>query len=116
MPWVNEEMCVGCGVCVEECPVSAMSMVNDTARIDDEECIRCGRCHDVCPEEAVRHDSEKIPEEIEANLAWTRRLLEHFDSAEDRRALVERMKRYFSKQKKVAEQTVQQLELLDEIL
>ncbi len=23
MPWVNEEMCVGCGVCVEECPEGA---------------------------------------------------------------------------------------------
>jgi len=109
MPWVNDEMCVGCGVCVEECPVSAISMIDETACINDEECIRCGRCHDVCAEEAVRHDSERIPKEIEANLAWTRRLLEHFDTAEEKRALIERMQRYFMKEKKVAEQTIDRL-------
>jgi len=41
MPWVKEEMCVGCGVCVQECPVEAISMPAQTAVIDDEECIRC---------------------------------------------------------------------------
>jgi len=81
MPWVNEGMCVGCGVCVEECPVEAITIPEETAVIDEEKCIRCGRCHDVCPEEAVRHDSERIPQEIEANLDWTSRLLEHFAGA-----------------------------------
>jgi len=72
MPWVNEEMCVGCGVCVEECPVGAISMSKESATINDEECIRCGRCHDVCPEGAVRHDSERIPQEIQAKTALRR--------------------------------------------
>jgi ferredoxin len=109
MPWVNEEMCVGCGVCVDECPVEAIALTDGLAAIEEEECIRCGRCHDVCPEDAVRHDSERIPQEVEANLAWTRRLLGHFDTAEERRELVERMKRYFNKEKKVAEQTIERL-------
>jgi len=110
MPWVNEEMCIGCGVCVEECPVEAMSMVEETARIDEESCIRCGQCHDLCPEDAVRHDSERIPQEIETNLDWTMRLLEHFEGGEEKRKLIERMKRYFAKEKKVAEQTIERLE------
>lgn len=110
MSWINQDMCTGCGICVDECPVGAVSIANDTARINDEECVRCGKCHDVCPEEAVRHDSEKIPEEVEANLAWTRRLLRHFETGEEKRGLVERMKRYFSKEKKVAEQTIRRLE------
>ncbi len=116
MPWVKEELCVGCGVCIDECPVEAIAMVDETARINDQECIRCGRCHDVCPEEAVRHDSEKIPEEIDANLEWTRRLLQHFDTSEEKRGLVERMKRYFAKEKKVAQQTIERLESLSEEL
>jgi len=99
MPWVNAELCDGCGVCVEECPIEAIALVEARAQINDEACIRCGRCHDVCPNEAVRHDGEKIPEEIEANLAWTRRLLSHFTTPEEKGALVERMKRYFAKQR-----------------
>jgi ferredoxin len=114
MPWVKEEICVGCRVCVEECPVGAISMVENTARIDEQECIRCGRCHEVCPENAVRHDSERIPEEIEANLDWTRRLLRQFDTPEEKKALIGRMKRYFQKEKKVAEQTIERLESMGE--
>ncbi len=112
MPWVKQEMCTGCGICVDECPVDAMSVSEGKASIDEENCIRCGRCHDVCPQEAVRHDSERIPQEIEANLQWTRRLLRHFDSAEEKRGLIERMKRYFMKERKVAEQSIARLEQL----
>lgn len=114
MPWVNEEMCVVCSVCVDECPVGAITMGEQSARIDEQECIRCGRCHDVCPEEAVRHDGERIPQEVEANLDWTRRLLGHFETAEDKRGLVGRMERFFGKEKKVAEQTMQRLATMRE--
>ena len=83
MPWVNEEMCVGCGLCVAECPVDAISLQeNDTALINDDGCIRCGHCHDVCPQEAVRHDSEKIPIEVEAAPARGK----HEQPAQPRRA------------------------------
>ena len=114
MPWVNEEMCVGCGVCVDVCPVGAITVEQDVAHINDAECIRCGRCHDACPEEAVRHDSEHIPQEIDANLEWTKQLLKHCDSAEEKRELIERLKRHFTKEKKVADKTIERLALLNE--
>jgi ferredoxin len=110
MAWVKEEMCTGCGVCMDECPVGAISVGDGKARIDEGNCIRCGRCHDVCPEDAVRHDSERIPDEIRANLQWTRELLRHYDTDDGKRRLIERMKRYFAKQKKVAEQTIERLD------
>ena len=40
----------------------------------------------------------------------TGRLLKHFDTPEEQQGLIERMKRYFVKEKKVAEQTIQRLE------
>ena len=116
MPWIKKEDCIACGVCLNECPVGAISMEDHTTRIDEKACIRCGRCHDVCPEEAVRHDSERIPEEVEANVEWTKELLRHFDSLEEKRGLVERMKRYFNKERKVAEQSIDRLEQLVEEL
>lgn len=110
MPWVKTEDCVGCKICVEACPVDAISMTRGAAVIDEKSCIRCGKCHDVCPQQAVRHDSERIPQEIEENLDWTRELLRHFETTEDQQGLVERMKRYFNKERKVADQTIERLE------
>jgi len=112
MPWINTEMCTGCGVCVDECPVEAISLTDQKAGINDTECIRCGTCHDVCPEEAVRHDGERVPEQVEANLAWTRKLLGHYETPEAKRNLIKRLTKYFGPQKQVAEQTIERLGVL----
>jgi len=107
MPWINNDMCVGCGVCIEECPVNAITQQDDgITEIHDAKCIRCGRCHDVCPQEAVRHDSEKIPQEVVANLQWVRQLLDNFETSSQRVAFMGRMERYFNKEKKVIEKTL----------
>jgi ferredoxin len=49
---VNPEKCNGCGICVERCFVSEMTLVNGIATTS-EDCKGCGRCVEVCPEEAV---------------------------------------------------------------
>ena len=112
MPWVNQSLCTGCGACVDECPVQAISLVNGVALIDDENCIRCGRCHDVCPEGGVRHDSERIPQEVEANMQWVEGLLSHFDTEQERAALLERLSKYFNMRMKVLEESVERLRSL----
>ena len=76
MPWIDEESCNGCGICVDECPVDAISMEGEKAKIIMENCIRCGVCHDACPQESVRHDSEKIPGEVRANVEMTQRFMD----------------------------------------
>ncbi len=107
MPWVKQELCVGCGVCIDECPVGAIRLDgSDVAAIDEAQCIRCGRCHDVCPQDAVRHDGERIPQEVAANLEWVRGLLDHFQEPSERAAFMGRMVRFFNKQKKVTERTL----------
>ena len=110
MPWVNEDLCVSCGVCVDDCPVGAITLKEDQkAIINEDECIRCGRCHDVCPQEAVRHDSERIPKEVEVNIEKTKGFLRYYESLDQQQAFLERMVRYFKKQQKVAGLTIDKL-------
>ena len=115
MPWINKEMCTGCQTCVDECPVGAIFMENGTAVITDDGCIRCAHCHDICPEDAVRHDGERIPEEVKAHMAWVQNLLNHDYYAHDKdkqKQLIERLQRYFTKNIKVLEKTIEQLVFL----
>ena len=115
MPWINKELCTGCQTCVDECSVGAISMEEDIAFIKEDECIRCGVCHDVCPDDAVRHDGERIPEEVQSNLAWAKKLLTHEYYSNDKtkqKQLIDRLQRFFAKNKKVAEKTIGQLGIL----
>ncbi len=115
MPWIKKELCTGCQICVGECSVGAISMEKDIAVIKEDDCIRCGVCHDVCPEDAVRHDGERIPEEVESNLVWAKELLMHEYYSNDKtkqRQLIDRLQRFFGKNKKVAEKTIEQLGIL----
>ena len=115
MPWVKEELCTGCGSCIGQCPVGAMQMQdNHRATINEVACIRCGRCHDVCPEDAVRHDSERIPQEVAANLQWVFELLDHFQEPKEQTAFIKRMIRFFNKQRKVSEQTIATIKAAEE--
>ena len=116
MPWVDKNECTGCGICVEECPVDTIFMENEKAEINMDNCIRCGICHTVCPENVVKHDSEKIPQEVEANIVWTKTLLEHYDTTEEKKAFLVRMGKHFNKEKVVAQKTIEQIELLKELV
>ncbi|MCF7793732.1 MAG: 4Fe-4S binding protein [Candidatus Cloacimonetes bacterium] len=41
---VNQKNCIGCRLCVSNCPTNAISMVKGKAVIDAEKCIACGIC------------------------------------------------------------------------
>jgi len=51
---VEEDLCVGCGTCVEKCPMEAIDLVDDIAVINNSRCIGCGVCVHHCPEEAMK--------------------------------------------------------------
>jgi len=112
MPWIDANLCDGCGICIEECPVGAIIMVDENAQIDMDICIRCGTCHKVCPQNAARHDSEKIPEEVENNINWVKDLLKYYDTEKERRGFLKRIKRHFLKELKVNEKTLERIEEL----
>ena len=66
---------------------------------------------------AVRHDGERIPYEVRANLIWASQLRAHecyLNSAERRAGLIDRLGRSFAKKKRVAEEAGERLrELVD---
>lgn len=50
---VNQELCTGCGTCVDSCPVEAIQLVDQRAVIDDALCTQCDACIDACPNGAI---------------------------------------------------------------
>ena len=45
--------CIACKICVKNCPVDAIHVENNIARIDYEKCINCGICAEKCPTKAI---------------------------------------------------------------
>jgi uncharacterized protein (DUF362 family)/Pyruvate/2-oxoacid:ferredoxin oxidoreductase delta subunit len=52
-PQADPELCTSCGTCVEQCPVSALSMPDRLPQVDAEICITCFCCQEICPEKAI---------------------------------------------------------------
>lgn len=51
---VNEELCVGCGICIDKCINEAIFISgNGKAQRKEELCIGCGVCAHFCPENAI---------------------------------------------------------------
>ena len=115
MPWIDKNKCIGCGICIKECPVNAITTKDGKAEIDMEKCIRCGKCHEICSQEAVKHDSEKIPLEVNENIEKTKELMKNFDTKEEEIAFLERMIKHYNKEIKVAEKTVEKIKKLMEV-
>jgi uncharacterized protein (DUF362 family)/NAD-dependent dihydropyrimidine dehydrogenase PreA subunit len=52
-PRANLDLCTGCGTCIEQCPVSALSMGDTLPVVDIDTCITCFCCQEMCPEKAI---------------------------------------------------------------
>ncbi|MFW9948756.1 MAG: 4Fe-4S binding protein [Candidatus Thorarchaeota archaeon] len=46
---VDEDLCEGCGKCVEVCVFRGRELIDGKAKIDQTRCLGCGRCAEVCP-------------------------------------------------------------------
>lgn len=52
-PRIDRSRCIVCERCIEQCPVSALSMVDGFPAVDPERCIACFCCQEMCPEMAI---------------------------------------------------------------
>ena len=53
MSYFITDQCVNCALCEPECPVNAISEMNDKRVIDSDKCTECGICASVCPVQAI---------------------------------------------------------------
>jgi Pyruvate/2-oxoacid:ferredoxin oxidoreductase delta subunit len=51
---LTQEKCIGCGICVDICPIKAIELENEIGNIDKSKCLGCGLCSHHCPEEAIQ--------------------------------------------------------------
>lgn len=82
--YVDEDSCVGCGSCVDVCPIEIPNYFDEgigmvkaayipfpqavplLATIDKDYCIECNLCDQICERGAIQHDQE--PEEVELDV------------------------------------------------
>ena len=61
--YFDKEKCTGCQVCVQKCPVYAIS--KDTLEIDEKKCISCMRCAVLCKKGARAYDASAVKAHLE---------------------------------------------------
>jgi NAD-dependent dihydropyrimidine dehydrogenase PreA subunit len=61
---VNIDKCIGCGVCVQDCPLGAIRLRKKKASVD-ERCSHCGACVRICPEEALSIEDISLLEALQ---------------------------------------------------
>lgn len=67
---IEAEKCIGCDLCVAECPFDAIHVVDGVAVIDYEECKVCRKCIPVCPTDCLYLEgAEEAEEEAEVKVA-----------------------------------------------
>jgi Pyruvate/2-oxoacid:ferredoxin oxidoreductase delta subunit len=59
---INKEKCIGCGNCIERCPVEAITL-EDYAVVNRDLCLGCGLCATICSEQAINLKLRKDGEE-----------------------------------------------------
>ncbi|HML05428.1 MAG TPA: CoB--CoM heterodisulfide reductase iron-sulfur subunit A family protein, partial [Methanobacterium sp.] len=98
--YVDENDCVGCGSCVDVCPIEIPNYFDEgigmvkaayipfpqavplLATIDKDYCIECNLCDQICERGAIKHDQEPEEVEIEVGTIIVATGYDQFDATE----------------------------------
>jgi nitroreductase/NAD-dependent dihydropyrimidine dehydrogenase PreA subunit len=58
---IDQDLCIGCGLCVEVCPAKTLSMQDGKASVSGSYSMGCGHCEAVCPVDAIRVEALEHP-------------------------------------------------------
>lgn len=64
---VDKDKCIACGMCVRDCIVNDIEIVDNKAKINNDKCFKCGHCIAICPKNAVSSDDYNMDEVKEYN-------------------------------------------------
>jgi nitroreductase/NAD-dependent dihydropyrimidine dehydrogenase PreA subunit len=58
---IDQDSCIGCGLCVKVCPAETIIMHNGKATVTGSYSMACGHCQAVCPVGAIRVEALEDP-------------------------------------------------------
>jgi len=76
----HAQRCIGCGKCLEVCPVPGAIVEDNRTRIDRTKCTKCLECVDACPGTALRKVGEEYS--VDALFAKINRYRVFFESSD----------------------------------
>ncbi|OGW83762.1 MAG: hypothetical protein A2987_00755 [Omnitrophica bacterium RIFCSPLOWO2_01_FULL_45_10] len=75
-PRVDRHICNGCGICIENCPLSVIELEGKKARIDYTRCVDCFCCLETCPIGAMKTKSGPLIHALKFR-EWFRKAIAH---------------------------------------
>ncbi len=63
---INQDICVNCYLCEENCPTESIRLENGEVVLDDDKCIRCIECTSRCPVGALKLVKDEEVDENES--------------------------------------------------
>ncbi|MBA7703905.1 Ion-translocating oxidoreductase complex subunit B [subsurface metagenome] len=65
---IRKDLCLGCGLCAQNCPREAVWFLGGQAEIDQNRCNLCRLCVEVCPQGAIVEVVLVSKDELEATV------------------------------------------------
>lgn len=92
---VDKDKCIGCNLCVNDCMVRDIEVIDGKAHMKNKACFKCGHCVAICPKNAVctdeynmedvkEYNKEEFPIDADnlLNFIKFRRSIRHFKSSD----------------------------------